>query len=141
MNKTLILLFSFSTLLMSSCGPDETLDESLFATWQVTKVEGLYYYNNVPLAPVADNDPNGTVEFKVDGTGYQNYSFVFGGNTYPNVGAFRWESNDDQIIIDRVDEPDMVWERVTKLTNKQVAKYTIVVDANQKWDYTLTLEK
>lgn len=141
MNKTLFILISLTAILFGGCGNDENLDDSLFATWQVTKVEGLYYYNNFPLTTATDSDPTGTVEFKEDGTGYQNYSFQLGGNTYPNIGAFSWESNDGQIIIDRLNEPDMVWERVTKLTNKQVAKYTIVVDANQKWDYTLTLEK
>ena len=141
MKKQFLILLTFISMIASGCGNDENLDESLFATWQVTKVEGLYYYNNIATIPVADNSPTGTVEFNADGTGYQSYSYQFGGNTYPNVGSFSWESTDDQIIIDRLNDPDMVWERITKLTNKQVAKYTIVVDGNQKWDYTLTLEK
>ena len=141
MKTKLILLMAFATLTFNGCSEDDDLDSGLFATWQVTKVEGLYYYNNIATIPVADNSPTGTVEFNADGTGYQSYSYQFGGNTYPNVGSFSWESTDDQIIIDRLNDPDMVWERITKLTNKQVAKYTIVVDGNQKWDYTLTLEK
>jgi hypothetical protein len=141
MKKQFLVLLTFISMIASSCGNDENLDESLFATWQVTKVEGLFYYNNIATIPVADNSPTGTVEFSADGTGYQSYSYQLGGNTYPNVGSFSWESTDDQIIIDRLNDPDMVWERITKLTNKQVAKYTIVVDGNQKWDYTLTLEK
>lgn len=119
----------------------ENLDSRLFATWQVTKVEGLYYYNNVPTIPVSDNNPSGTVKFESDGTGYQSYTFQLVGNTYQQVGAFVWEADDNEIRVDRQDEPDMVWTRVTNLTNKQVATYTIVVDANSKWDYTLTLEK
>jgi len=141
MKTKLILLMAFATLTFNGCSEDDDLDSGLFATWQVTKVEGLYYFNNIATIPVADNNPTGTIRFDEDGTGYQNYSYQLAGGTYPNVSSFRWESNDDQIIIDLVDEPDMVWNRVTKLTNKQVATYTIVVDANQKWDYTLTLEK
>jgi hypothetical protein len=140
MNWKPLLIFILGILTFNGCTKDD-LDEGLFATWQVTKVEGLYYFNNVPTIPVADTDPSGTVKFESDGTGYQNYTFQLVGNTYQQIGAFVWEADDNEIRIDRVDEPDMVWTRNTNLTNKQVATYIIVVDANSKWEYTLTLEK
>lgn len=126
---------------LQGCSKDENLDPALYATWQVTKVEGLYYWNGVPTLPASDNDPFGTVRFDDDGKGYQNYPFQLAGKNFEQIGAFSWEADEDEIRIDRVDEPDMVWQRVANLTNKQVATYTHVVDANSKWDYTLTLEK
>lgn len=135
----IILIVGIASL--NGCSKDENLDPALYATWQVTKVEGLFYINGVPALPLADNNPSGTVEFKEDGTGFQNYTFQIGGSTSQQVGAFRWEADQNEIRIDRVNEPDMVWARVANLTNKQVATYTQIVDANSKWDYTLTLEK
>lgn len=140
MNLRSIICLTFAAMILGGCAKDN-LDEKLFATWQVTKVEGLYYWNNTPTFPVSDNSPSGTVRFDEDGTGYQNYSYQIAGNTSQQIGAFKWEADDNEIRIDRVDEPDMVWVRQTNLTNKQVAKYTYIVDSNTKWDYTLTLEK
>jgi len=141
MKQALLIVMALAIGGLHGCSKDENLDPALYATWQVTKVEGLYYWNGVPTFPVSDNAPTGTVKFEDDGTGYQNYSYEINGTTHQHIGSFTWEANDNEIRIDRVDEPDMVWQRVANLTNKQVATYTHVVDANSKWDYTLTLEK
>lgn len=141
MRPLLLALVAVVITVSSGCKDDDHLDPALYGKWQVTKVQGRYYYSNIPSPLVTDNSPQGTIEFKSDGTGYQNYSFQFGGNTQQHIGAFVWEADDEQIRIDRVDEPDMVWTRITKLTNRQEATYTHIVDENQKWDFTLTLEK
>jgi len=141
MRYALLIVMAVAIGGLNGCSKDENLDPALYATWQVTKVEGLYYWNGVPAFPVADNNPTGTVEFNSDGTGYQNYMYQIGNNSSHQVGAFTWQADDSEIRIVRVNEPNMVWARVANLTNKQVATYTHVVDANSKWDYTLTLEK
>jgi hypothetical protein len=140
MRTTAILLFATIALILQGCTKDD-LDPALFGTWQVTRVEGLYYINNSPTFPLSDNSPSGTVRFDRNGTGRQDYSFQLLGNTNTQTGAFKWTATDTQILIDLKDDPDMVWQRVTKLTNKQVATYTHVVDGSTRWDYTLTLEK
>lgn len=140
--RTLLYMALAATVLAApGCKDDEDLDPGLYGTWQVTKVQGLYYWNNTPTIPVSDNDPSGTIRFDDDGTGYQNYSFQIAGGTNQYVGNFVWTATDSEIIIDRVDEPDMSWVRDENLTNRQVATYTLVLDANEKWDYTLTLER
>jgi hypothetical protein len=81
------------------------------------------------------------VRFDSDGTGEQNYSFTFANINYSQNEEFSWEANEDEIIINRVSEADIIWTRTVDSENKQVASYTVVIDATQDWDYTLTLEK
>ncbi|MGB0368172.1 MAG: hypothetical protein ACPGD8_02130, partial [Flavobacteriales bacterium] len=88
-----------------------------------------------------DENPVGTVEFKNNGTGEQNYSFTFNGTVYPQTGTFSWEASQDEIIIDRSSEPDMIWTRIIDSDNKQKVSHNVVINANENWDYTLTLEK
>lgn len=123
----------------ASC--NKNLDSVLFGTWNVTKVEGTLNVGGVSVFTAEDASPVGTVKFESNGRGRQNYSFTFAGTVNEQVGDFSWEANDAEIIIDRADEPDMIWTRIVDTENKQIASYNIVVDANQNWDYTLTLEK
>ncbi len=133
---TLLLAMLFN----SSCKKD-SLDAVLFGTWNVTKVQGQQYVNGNPFLLLTDNNPTGYVRFDDNGTGEQNYTYVLFGTSYPNVSDFSWEADDNEIRIDRFNQPDLVWLRITNETDKQEATYTIVVDATQYWDYTLTLEK
>ena len=144
MNKSIVaILLCLTTLLFSnSCKKDaENLDAVLFGTWNVTKVQGQQYVNGTPLLLLSDNNPTGYVRFNDDGTGRQDYTYTIFGTTYPNVSDFSWEADENEIRIDRFNQPDMVWKRGTSLPDKQEAAYTIIVDATQSWDYTLTLEK
>lgn len=139
--KKIGLLMVFATIVSLQSCVKENLDKQLFGTWNVTKVEGALFVNGTQFFTAVDNNPTGTVKFNNDGSGEQNYSYTLAATVYPQTGSFTWEANDDQIIIDRVNDPDMVWERISSSDSKQVAKYNFVVDATQNWDYTLTLEK
>jgi len=139
MKRSLLFIVLLSMVGMQSC--KKNLDKVLFGTWSVTKVEGTLNVSGVSVFTAEDVNPTGTVKFSNDGSGEQNYSFMFAGTTYPNTGSFTWEANEDEIIIVRSAEPDMIWTRILDTENKQVASYNIVVDATQNWDYVLTLEK
>lgn len=124
---------------VTSC--NKNLDKTLFGTWNVTKVEGTYNSNGASIFTATDDTPTGTVKFESNGKGRQNYSFTIAGTVYDQVGDFKWEANDEEIIIKRTDDTDMIWERILDTDNKQQASYRVIVNATQNWDYTLTLEK
>lgn len=140
MRKSLFILTVLMwTASIVSC--NKNLDSVLFGTWNVTKVEGTLNVNGVSVFTAQDNSPVGTVKFESNGRGRQNYSFTFAGTVYEQVDDFSWEANESEIIIVRLSEPDMIWNRIINTENRQKASYNVVVDANQNWDYTLTLEK
>lgn len=143
MKKTVIsLLFLLPFLFINSCKDDSgSLDPVLFGTWNVTKVQGQQYVNGSAGLLLTDNNPTGYVRFDSDGSGREDYTFTIFGSTYPNVSDFTWEADDAAITVVRYNQPDLIWRRITNETSKQEATYTIVVDATQYWDYTLTLEK
>jgi hypothetical protein len=134
-----IVCFAFVSLIFNSC--NKNLDKVLFGTWTVTSVEGTLNVGGNSVFNSEDANPTGTVKFNSNGTGEQNYSFTFAGTVYNQVDDFSWEANNDEIIINRVSDPDMIWSRIFDSESKQIASYNIVVDAQQNWDYTLTLEK
>ena len=134
---TFLALVAISVL--NSC--HKNLDKVLFGTWSVTKVEGTLNVGGSSVFSAEDPNPVGTVEFKNTGKGEQNYTFTFAGTAYPQTGEFSWESSEEEIIVNRVSDPDMVWTRIINTDNKQKVSYNVVVDAQQNWDYTLTLEK
>ena len=123
----------------NSC--NKNLDKVLFGTWNVIKVEGTLNVSGTSILTSEDNNPTGTVEFKNNGAGEQNYSFTFNGTTYPQTGSFTWEANEDEIIVFRTTESDMYWQRIIDTDNRQKVSYNVTIDAQQNWDYTLTLEK
>ena len=128
-------------LVFISTGCREGIDKVLVGTWNVTKVEGVFNSGGTSSPAVADNNPTGTITFKNTGRGEQNYTFRLNNVDYPQTGSFSWSATDDKIIIERVTEADMEWTRITDQDNKQVATYNLLVNANQSWDYTLTLQK
>lgn len=132
-------LLALTALMFSGCR--EGIDKVLVGTWNVTKVQGVFNSGGQASPAVEDNNPTGTITFKNNGRGSQNYTFTLNGVAYPQTGDFTWSATDDLIIIERTTEPDMEWTRITDTDNKQVASYNILVNANQSWDYTLTLEK
>lgn len=132
-------LFAIATISLSACY--QNLDKVLFGTWVVTKVEGTRNLNGSSVLTVSDDNPSGTVEFKNTGKGEQDYSFTFNGTVYNQTGTFSWQADQDEITIERTTEPNMVWSRIINTDNKQKVSYNIVIDANENWDYTLTLEK
>lgn len=139
--KNNCILFIAAFFCLASCKDEGQLDATLFGTWNVTKVQGQQYVNGTPGFLLTDNSPSGYVRFDDDGTGEQNYSFTIFGTTYPNVSEFYWEADDAEIRIDRFNQSDLVWRRITNEANKQEATYNIIVDATQNWDYTLTLQR
>ena len=126
-------------LFFASC--NEGIDKALIGTWNVERVEGVFNTGGGSLPPVADENPTGTITFRSNGSGEQNYSFTLAGTQYPQTGSFSWSATEDLIIIERVTEPDMEWRRLEDTDNKQVATYNVLINANQSWDYTLTLQK
>jgi hypothetical protein len=124
---------------VSSC--NDNIDEVLVGTWNVTRVEGTFNTGSGSMPPVADESPTGTITFKRNGSGNQNYTYSIGGTDYPQTGSFSWSATDDLIIIERTTEPDMEWSRLVDTENRQVATYNVLINATQSWDYTLTLEK
>lgn len=139
--KHTVLLLALSIVAMTFNSCNKNLDKVLFGTWVVTKVEGTLNVGGVSVFTAEDNAPVGTVRFDNDGTGEQNYSFTFATVNYTQTGEFSWEANEDEIIINRVSEPDLIWTRITDSENKQVASYNLVEDASHNRDFTLTLEK
>ena len=136
---TIISLVVVAVTVFNSC--NKNLDKVLFGTWNVTKVEGTLNVGGTSILTAEDNNPTGTVEFKNNGTGEQNYSFTFNGTDYPQTGTFTWEANQDEIIVFRTTESDIYWQRIIDTDNRQKVSYNVTVDAQRNWDYTLTLEK
>lgn len=142
MKHAFVYLLLLLACCVTSCKKEKGLDEVLFGTWNVSKVEGTQHFSNGTSGlTLTDNNPSGYVRFDDDGTGEQNYTFTLFGTVYPNTGEFYWEADATEIRIDRWNQPDMVWRRITDEANKQEASYTIVVDATQSWDYKLTLTR
>jgi hypothetical protein len=142
--KSFPFLFIFVSLaiLIHSCGKDnKENDPQLVGTWNVVKVEGQQYFNSSPGIYLADNNPTGYIKFEADGKGEQNYSFTLFGTNYPQNSSFRWYSSATTINIKRINDSDLVWNRVLSQENKQVASYDIPVDASTTIRYTLTLDK
>lgn len=139
--KNLLLLLFILTLTISISGCKDGIDKVLIGTWNVTKVEGVFNSNGGSLPPIVDENPTGTITFRGNGTGEQNYSYTVGNTQENQTGSFSWSATNELILIERVSDPDMEWTRVTDQDNKQVATYNFLINANQSWDYTLTLEK
>lgn len=137
------LLLSLFTVLMfiSITGCKNGIDKVLIGTWNVTKVEGVFISGGNASDPIADESPTGTITFRSNGTGEQNYSYVIGNTTETQTGSFNWSATNELILIERDSDSDMEWNRVIDQDNKQVATYNILINANQSWDYTLTLRK
>ena len=139
--KNLILSFFSVGFMVSISGCDKGIDKVLVGTWNVTEVQGVFTTGSVSLPAIIDSNPTGTITFKSNGTGEQDYSYTLGGTTYPQTGSFSWSATNDLIIIDRVSEADMEWTRIIDTDNKQVASYNFLINADQSWNYKLTLEK
>lgn len=140
MNRPIVALLCFSFIFSSSC-TDKRHDPNLVGTWDVTKVQGQRFDNGNPGIILTDNNPTGYIRFNRNGTGRQDYSFSIFGLTYDNTGDFIWRTNEDEVIIERFSQPDLIWQRITDEPDIQVATYTNVVNSTTSWDYTLTLEK
>lgn len=135
----MIVLLSAVVFSFGSC--NRNLDKVLFGTWTVTKVGGVYVSNGSAVFSMEDTNPTGYVQFESNGRGEQDYSFTLASTVYTQQDEFMWEANDDEIVIVRSGDSDLIWTRVTDTENKQVATYKVIVDATSYWDYTLTLEK
>jgi hypothetical protein len=135
-----ISLFLFCLLQISSCKKDSDGSE-LIGTWNVTKVQGQLIENGNPGITLADNSPTGYVLFNKNGTGTQDYSFTIFGLQSTYNSNFVWRANESEITIERINQPDLIWRRITNEPDKQEATYTTVINSTQSWDYTLTLEK
>lgn len=136
-----LALFVALLAMMISCAKDIDPDGNLDGTWQVEKVEGQQYTNGNPGIYLTDNNPTGTIQFKKTGWGEQDYSFTLFGTAYPQNNSFKWSATESEIIIDVVNGDDMIWARELNQSDKQIASYDIVVNANTTIKYTLTLEK
>lgn len=139
--KQFILLACTFSLVLSISGCDPGIDKVLVGTWNVTRVEGTFTSGGTSLPPIVDEDPTGTITFRNNGTGEQNYSYSLNGTSYPQTGSFSWSATNDLIIIERTNDADMEWTRIIDSDNKQVASYNYLVNADQSWNYKLTLEK
>jgi hypothetical protein len=141
MKKLLFVVLIAAVYSIALSGCKEGIDKVLVGTWNVTEVQGVFNSGSNSALPIIDGNPTGTITFRSNGTGEQNYSYTLGGTQYPQTGSFSWSATNDLIIIERVNDPDMEWTRVIDQDNKQVATYNYLINANQSWDYTLTLEK
>lgn len=139
--KNVFIGLSILSITLFFAGCREGIDKVLVGTWNVERVEGVFNTGGGSLPPVADESPTGTITFRNNGTGEQNYTFTIAGTQYPQTGSFSWSATDEFIIIERLTEPNMEWTRLEDTDNKQVATYNVLLNANQSWDYTLTLRK
>lgn len=139
--KANILWFCLLFILLGACGKEADATGNLEGEFSVTKVEGQRYFNGNPDFYLADNNPTGYVRFNTNGTGKQDYTFTIFGNTSTQNANFTWEADASTINIKRIGEPDLVWDRILNETDKQVAAYDIVLDAQTYIKYTLTMEK
>lgn len=138
-NLVFAALVIFLATLISGCR--KGIDKELVGTWNVEKVEVDVILNGQLFANESDTMPTGTVTFNSNGKGEQNYSYSYENTMYFQTGTFRWSATDEFIIIERATESDMEWRRITKTSNKQVATFNVLKNADQSTDYTLTLEK
>ena len=139
--KKYLMVFLIAVVGSAFTGCNDGIDKVLVGTWNVTRVQGIFISGGNASPPIADENPTGTITFKSNGTGEQNYTYTLGSTQYPQTGTFSWSATNDLILIERVNDPDMEWTRITDQDNKQIASYNFLINANQSWDYTLTLEK
>lgn len=139
--KTDIVWLSLLFMLLVACSKEADATGNLEGEFAVTKVEGQRYFNGTPDFYLADNNPTGYVRFNRNGTGKQDYTFTIFGNTSTQNSNFTWDADATSININRINEPDLVWERILNERDKQVAAYDIVLDAQTYIKYTLTMEK
>jgi hypothetical protein len=131
--KLLSLSISISAfLLMTACNK---LERRLNGTWDVTKVEFTIKIGALTFSDQGQ-DVQGTISFN-KGTGKQNYSFKYNGNTYTFYDNFTYTLSEEYITTSHTDK----WLRLMNTEQMQKAQYTQVINTNETRTYTLTLEK
>jgi len=139
--KFLFLIVTIAVGLAGCSKSEVNTDEKLIGQWDVTKVEGRQVTNGVPGIVLTDENPTGFIRFDEDGKGEQQYSFSLFGNTYPQSAQFRWNSTEQEVVVDLIGSDDMIWSRSVNEIDRQVAAYEIVISAELTIEYELTLEK
>lgn len=92
--KKLSLLFAMTTILFVSCSKEKKLARRLDGVWNVDKIE--YSYGGISFAA---NDP-GTIEFKKDGTGKNNLSYIDeDGDKVNDSESFKWSNTENTVTI------------------------------------------
>lgn len=92
MKKLLLLLVASSMLL--ACSKEKKLARRLDGIWSVTRMESSY--GNVSYAVT---NP-GTIEFKKDGTGKNNFSYLDDdGDKVNDSESFRWVNTENTVTI------------------------------------------
>ena len=140
----LLVLFLGLTGLFSSTGcfkEAENIDDVLLGKWDVVKVNGQYYLLGIRIFDITDNNPSGTIEFRENGTGTQDYTFYINNQSYDNKGLFNWQADDTIIYINRGTTEELQWKRIINQSNTQEATYRIEGNNNDYTDYTLTMSK
>jgi len=139
--KFLFLIVTVAAGLAGCSKSEVNPNEYIIGQWDVTKVEGRQVANGVPGIVLTDENPTGFIRFDVDGKGEQQYSFTLFGNVYPQSAQFRWNSTEQEVMIDLIGSDDMIWSRSVNEMDRQVAAYDIVISAELTIEYELTLEK
>ena len=87
----IILVFS-----VFSCSKESQIAKDLEGVWHLDKIE-FTSASDTELSFVAENA--GTIEFKGDNTGKNNYTYTVGEENYNDNEAFKWENTDTTITV------------------------------------------
>ncbi|MBX2871660.1 MAG: hypothetical protein KTR30_06160 [Saprospiraceae bacterium] len=101
--------------------PDPT--NTLVGTWDVSagKLQS-------PSLGEFDAVTSGTITFRANGTGQENYDYTVAGFTFSENNPFTWISTPTTIVFDGGTSDETVWVRELDQTNEQRGAYTIIQD-------------
>lgn len=89
-------LVGLSLLLTTACSKEKKFAKSLVGIWSLDKIE--FTSASDPLLSFEATNA-GTIEFKKDGTGKNDYTYTVGGTQYNDNEAFKWDNVDDETVI------------------------------------------
>ena len=96
--KTKIFTIFAITLVLSlfSCSKENQIAKDLEGVWNVDKIE-FTSASDTELSFTAENV--GTIEFKDDNTGKNDYTYTVNGEDYNDNESFKWENTEEEIVI------------------------------------------
>ena len=102
---------------------DPDPSNTLIGTWNVTA--GTL---QSPSLGEFDATTSGTIIFRADGTGQENYDYTVAGFSFSENSPFTWISTPTTIVFDGGTSHETVWVREVNEVAEQRGAYTIVQD-------------
>jgi len=130
---TIFLLFTACSSSDDNSNTINPVTNNLIGTWNVTVIIAVH----PQLGQASASDIQGTIEFRENGSGKEDYSYTAFGMSFSETDSFNWVSTSANIITDPGTNAELIWDRVANTTTRQIASYTDEDGVN----FTLTLEK